>query len=115
MGSQVDRMGRPAINTVFNSGADKNAFNHGEPKDDFADFLHENATYRLGDLRDRRGFWNFVEPHHPGYADLPDDEEVSVYPRQFIRPIVVGGVGQVPHLHGWNAVADVQVSIDDWR
>ena len=35
---QIDRMGRPAINAVFNSGADKNAFNHGQPKDDFADF-----------------------------------------------------------------------------
>lgn len=35
---QIDRMGRPAINAVFNSGADKNDFNHGQPKDDFADF-----------------------------------------------------------------------------
>ncbi len=35
---QIDRMGRPAINTVFNKGADKNAFNHGQPKDDYADF-----------------------------------------------------------------------------
>jgi hypothetical protein len=35
---QVDRMGRPAINTVFNAGEDKNAFNHGVPSDDFADF-----------------------------------------------------------------------------
>jgi hypothetical protein len=31
---QIDRMGRPAINTVFNSGADKNAFNAGQPRDD---------------------------------------------------------------------------------
>jgi hypothetical protein len=37
-GAQVDRMGRPAINTVFNKGEDKNAFNHGVPADDFADF-----------------------------------------------------------------------------
>lgn len=35
---QIDRMGRPAINAVFNKGADKNAFNHGLPKDDYADF-----------------------------------------------------------------------------
>jgi hypothetical protein len=35
---QVDRMGRPAINTVFNSGSDKNDFNHGQPANDYADF-----------------------------------------------------------------------------
>lgn len=35
---QIDRMGRPAINTVFNSGADKNAFNAGQPRDDFEVF-----------------------------------------------------------------------------
>ena len=34
---QLDRMGRPAINTVFNHAvADKIAFNHGQPSTDFA-------------------------------------------------------------------------------
>ena len=31
---QIDRVGRPAINTVFNGGAEKNAFNVGRPRDD---------------------------------------------------------------------------------
>jgi hypothetical protein len=35
---RIDRMGRPAINTVFNSGEDKNAFNHGRPARDVARF-----------------------------------------------------------------------------
>ena len=35
---QIDRMGRPAINAVFNSGEDKNAFNAGRPADDLANF-----------------------------------------------------------------------------
>jgi hypothetical protein len=35
---RIDRMGRPAINTVFNSGEDKNAFNHGRPAKDVARF-----------------------------------------------------------------------------
>ncbi len=35
---QVDRMGRPAINTVFNAGTDKDAFNHGVPSNDYANF-----------------------------------------------------------------------------
>jgi len=87
----------------------------GMSKNDFIDFLYRNATHPLGDLRRNRGFWNLVEPNHPGYADLPDDAVVPVYPRQFIRVIVVGAQGQVSHLHGWNAVADIQVSIDEWR
>jgi hypothetical protein len=35
---RIDRMGRPAINTVFNSGEDKNAFNRGRPANDVARF-----------------------------------------------------------------------------
>jgi Domain of unknown function (DUF4331) len=35
---RIDRMGRPAINTVFNSGEDKNAFNRGRPAKDRARF-----------------------------------------------------------------------------
>ena len=38
-GEQIDRFGRPAINTVFNhTDADKNAFNAGQPVDDQANF-----------------------------------------------------------------------------
>jgi hypothetical protein len=38
-GAQIDRFGRPAINTVFNhTDADKNAFNAGQPVDDQANF-----------------------------------------------------------------------------
>ena len=35
---QIDRMGRPAINTVFNHGEDKNRFNAGDPVNDWRDF-----------------------------------------------------------------------------
>ncbi len=37
-GKRVDRMGRPAINTVFIPSANKDAFNMGEPRDDREDF-----------------------------------------------------------------------------
>ena len=33
-GGQIDRMGRPAINTVFNKGKDKLKFNRGKPHTD---------------------------------------------------------------------------------
>ena len=37
-GPNIDRMGNPAINTVFIPSAKKDAFNQGEPKDDPANF-----------------------------------------------------------------------------
>jgi len=36
--TQIDRMGRPAINTVFMHGPDKNRFNAGDPVNDQRDF-----------------------------------------------------------------------------
>ena len=36
--TQIDRMGRPAINTVFNHGDEKNLFNDGDPVNDWRDF-----------------------------------------------------------------------------
>ena len=36
--TQIDRMGRPAINTVFNHGEDKNRFNAGDPVNGWRDF-----------------------------------------------------------------------------
>jgi hypothetical protein len=41
---QVDRMGRPAINTVFIPSDKKNAFNAGDPKDDQANFKSNVVT-----------------------------------------------------------------------
>jgi hypothetical protein len=87
----------------------------GMSKEKLADFLYKNSTARLGDLRKNWNFWYLVEPGHPGYKDLPDDAIVSVYPRQWIRVIVVGAQGQVQHIHGWDAVAEIQISIDRWR
>ncbi|MGZ8632079.1 MAG: DUF4331 family protein [Actinomycetota bacterium] len=37
-GDRIDRMGRPAINTVFNSGDDKVRFNDGSPRSDYRKF-----------------------------------------------------------------------------
>ena len=46
-GGQIDRMGRPAINTVFNSGNDKNVYNASRPRDDDAGF-GDNVEAVLG-------------------------------------------------------------------
>jgi hypothetical protein len=37
-GVQIDRMGRPAINAVFNKGEDKNTFNASQPATQYADY-----------------------------------------------------------------------------
>jgi hypothetical protein len=42
---QVDRMGRPAINTVFNHGNDKNIFNHIPPTEDRTAHTEEGPTF----------------------------------------------------------------------
>jgi hypothetical protein len=49
-GRTVDRMGRPAINTVFIPGALKDAFNQGEPVNDLRDFgqIVTNVLTSLG-------------------------------------------------------------------
>jgi hypothetical protein len=67
-GGQVDRMGRPAINTVFNSGNDKNVYNASRPRDDDAGFgdnvesvlamfsgLDTEGAYKASELDTLRG------------------------------------------------------------
>lgn len=58
---QIDRMGRPAINTVLIASQNKDAFNQGKPADDQADFRADvvatlqalgNAEQRANDLAD---------------------------------------------------------------
>ena len=61
-GAQIDRFGRPAINTVFNhTDADKDAFNAGQPVDDQAHFRMNvvdtlvslgNSTEKANELAD---------------------------------------------------------------
>ncbi len=43
--TQIDRMGRPAINTVFNHGTDKNLFNSITPAEDRTTVTAEGVTF----------------------------------------------------------------------
>src|SRR5207249_11743569 len=43
--TQADQMGRPAINTVFNHGADKNTFNNTQPADQRTASTAANGTF----------------------------------------------------------------------
>ena len=80
-GEQIDRVGRPAINTVFIEGEAKNDFNAGDPVDDpatYADALGDLAEVLLPDvltvdLSDPSGFLN-----GRGLADDVIDIELQV-------------------------------------
>jgi hypothetical protein len=53
--TQIDRMGRPAINTVFLHGDRKNLFNEGRPRNDQRDFRGDvvDTLISLGNSEDR--------------------------------------------------------------
>jgi Domain of unknown function (DUF4331) len=61
--TQIDRVGRPAINTVFNHGPDKNRFNAGNPVNDWRDFgaSFVNTLTTLG-AADPNGLAHFLLP-----------------------------------------------------
>ena len=64
---RVDRMGRPAINTVFNKGEDKNAFNSTLPKND-------QSLYRDNVVNTLKALGGYTDEQAGGLADvlLPD-------------------------------------------
>jgi hypothetical protein len=70
---QIDRMGRPAINTVFNSGEDKNLFNAGRPSTDRAAF-GDNVVSVLKTFSglDTEGVYSDAEANTLADVLLPD-------------------------------------------
>jgi hypothetical protein len=64
---RIDRMGRPAINTVFNSGDDKNAFNVTAPR-------HDDARFRDNVIATLQALGGYTPAQAGGLADvlLPD-------------------------------------------
>lgn len=72
-GARIDRMGRPAINTVFNKGNDKNRFNARDPANDYRDF----AANVVGVLEhfsalDAEGAYSAGEADGLAHVLLPD-------------------------------------------
>lgn len=72
-GGQLDRMGRPAINTVFNSGNDKNVFNASRPRDDDAGFGDNvEAVLAMFSALDSEGAYSGAQLDTLRMALLPD-------------------------------------------
>ena len=81
--TQIDRMGRPAINTVFNHGEEKNQFNAGDPVNDWRDFGDRFVTEltTLG-AADPNGLAHFLLPDILTYdtssaAGFPNGRQLS--------------------------------------
>jgi hypothetical protein len=72
-GTRIDRMGRPAINTVFNRGNDKNRFNAGDPVNDLRDFANnvEGVLAHFSGL-DAEGAYSPAETAGLAHVLLPD-------------------------------------------
>lgn len=70
---RIDRMGRPAINTVFNSGDDKVAFNNGRPSTDFARFSgNVVGVLRAFSALDSEGAYSRSQARTLAHVLLPD-------------------------------------------
>lgn len=72
--TQIDRMGRPAINTVFNHGADKNTFNGQPPTQDRANFQSKfvASLQALSNLPGSQGQYDTVTATAIAQILLPD-------------------------------------------
>ena len=72
-GNQIDRMGRPAINAVFNTGEDKNRFNAGQPSVDGPVFAANTGnTLRHFSGLDAEGAYSTANLHVLNGVLLPD-------------------------------------------
>ena len=48
------------------------------------------------------------------YLDKPDDEVVPIYPRKYVKVVVVGGEVS-PMMKGWKMSYPSTASVDAWR
>jgi len=72
-GDRVDRMGRPAINTVFNSGNDKNRFNQGHPASDYRRFADNvRGVLKTFSALDTEGAYTNAQTRALAKVLLPD-------------------------------------------
>jgi hypothetical protein len=72
-GDRIDRMGRPAINTVFNSGDDKNRYNQGQPATDFERFSDNvRGVLKTFSALDSEGAYTNAQTRTLAQVLLPD-------------------------------------------
>jgi len=99
----------------------------GYSKKDVEEYIWENATETMGEFKARKYYSQFIErilkgksmygekylwPKH--YLNLPDDAVVQVYPRKYVKAVVVGGETN-PFVQAWKFAYPSMVSVDKWR
>ncbi len=99
----------------------------GLKKQDVEDIVWKNATSTMKEFKSSMYYPVFIEPILKGrvmygekylwpreYLDLPDDAVISVYPRKYVRVIVVGGEIS-PMMQAWKFSYPTTASVDKWR
>lgn len=101
--------------------------NKGLKKSDVEDIIWKNAATTLREFRSDMYYKVFIEPIMKGrpmygekylwpaeYLDKPDDEVVPIYPRKYVKVVVVGGEVS-PMMQGWKMSYPSTASVDAWR
>jgi hypothetical protein len=99
----------------------------GLKKQDVEDIVWKNATSTMKEFKSSMYYPVFIEPILKGrvmygekylwpkeYLDMPDDAVVSIYPRKYVRVIVVGGEIS-PMMQAWKVAYPSTASVDKWR
>ena len=96
-------------------------------KQEIEEAFWSHAVLTMRQFKSSRYYKSFIEPIMKGkpmygekylwpkeYLDLGDDEIVKVYPRKYVKAIVVGGETN-DMMQGWKMAYPSTASIDKWR
>jgi len=99
----------------------------GYSKQDVEEYIWSHATETMREFRARKYYKMFIEKILKGkemygekylwprdYLDLPDDAVVPIYPRKYVKVVVVGGETN-PFCQAWKFAYPSMASVDKWR
>jgi hypothetical protein len=99
----------------------------GLKKQDVEDIVWKNATSTMKEFKSTIYYPVFIEPILKGkemygekylwpkeYLTLPDDAVIPIYPRKYVRVVVVGGEIS-PMMQAWKFAYPSTASVDKWR
>jgi len=99
----------------------------GYSKQDVEEYIWKNATQTMGEFSARAYYRIFIGPILKGkpmygvkylwpkhYLDLPDDAVVHIYPRNYVKVIVVGGE-TLTGSQAWKFAYPSLVRVAKWR
>lgn len=112
---------------LLSPAAAKELSKQGLSKKNVEEQIWQNATLTMKEFRNDHYYQRFIIPILKGremggkkyrwpahYLDLPDDARVSVYPKDDVRVVVVGGEANAM-MQGWVMASPSTSSVDKWR